>query len=92
MALKIVESCVNCWACVDVCPSEAIYESSPHFKINARKCTECEDDYAEHQCASICPIEGAILLADGSPANPPGSLTGIPPEKLAEAMREIQAR
>ncbi|MFD2406943.1 4Fe-4S binding protein [Azorhizophilus paspali] len=24
MALKIVESCVNCWACVDVCPSEAI--------------------------------------------------------------------
>lgn len=92
MALKIVESCVNCWACVDVCPSEAIYSSSPHFKINARKCTECEDDYAEQQCASICPIEGAILLADGSPANPPGSLTGIPPEKLAEAMREIQAR
>lgn len=92
MALKIVESCVNCWACLDVCPSEAIYESSPHFKINAHKCTECEDDYAEKQCASICPIEGAILLADGSPANAPGSLTGIPPERLAEAMREIQAR
>ena len=35
---------------------------------------------------------GAILLADGSPANPPGSLTGIPPERLLEAMREIQAR
>ncbi|MFD2838778.1 hypothetical protein ACFS3C_26120 [Azotobacter vinelandii] len=44
------------------------------------------------QCASICPVEGAILLADGTPANPPGSLTGIPPERLAEAMREIQAR
>lgn len=92
MALKIVESCVNCWACVDVCPSEAIYESGAHFKINAHKCTECEGDFAEQQCASICPIEGAILLADGSPANPPGSLTGIPPERLAEAMREIQAR
>ncbi len=92
MALSIVESCVNCWACIDVCPSEAIYEAKPHFLIKAAKCTECDGDHAEPQCASICPIEGAILLADGSPANPPGSLTGIPPEKLAEAMREIQAR
>ncbi|HEY8329946.1 MAG TPA: 4Fe-4S binding protein [Pseudomonas sp.] len=92
MALKIVESCVNCWACVDVCPSEAISQGSTHFKISAHKCTECDGDFTEQQCASICPIEGAILLADGSPANPPGSLTGIPPERLAEAMREIQAR
>ncbi|MCQ4346796.1 4Fe-4S binding protein [Pseudomonas stutzeri] len=92
MALKIEESCVNCWACVDVCPSEAIYQGSEHFRINAHKCTECDGDFADPQCASICPIEGAILLADGSPANPPGSLTGIPPERLLEAMREIQAR
>ena len=92
MALSIVESCVNCWACYDVCPSNAIYQSSPHFKINPKKCTECEDDYAVPQCASICPIESAILAADGSAMNPPGSLTGIPPEMLEEAMREIQAR
>ncbi|WP_061290114.1 4Fe-4S binding protein [Azotobacter vinelandii] len=92
MALKIEESCVNCWACVDVCPSEAISLAGPHFEISASKCTECDGDYAEKQCASICPVEGAILLADGTPANPPGSLTGIPPERLAEAMREIQAR
>lgn len=92
MALKIVEACVNCWACVDVCPSEAIYQGNTHFRINAHKCTECEGDYTEQQCASICPIESAILLADGNPANPPGSLTGIAPERLAEAMREIQAR
>ncbi len=92
MALSIVESCVNCWACIDVCPSEAIYDAKPHFLIKASKCTECDGDHAVPQCASICPIEGAILLADGSPANPAGSLTGIPPEKLAEAMREIQSR
>ncbi|MGB1090874.1 MAG: 4Fe-4S dicluster domain-containing protein [Oceanobacter sp.] len=92
MALSIVESCVNCWACYDVCPSEAIYESKPHFKINAKKCTECEGDYAVPQCASICPIEEAILDASGEAINPPGTLTGIPPEKMAEAMREIQAR
>jgi ferredoxin len=92
MALKIVESCVNCWACYDVCPSNAIYEASPHFKINPKKCTECEDDYAVPQCASICPIEEAILSADGAPMNPLGSLTGIPPEKMIEAMQEIQSR
>ncbi len=92
MALKIVESCVNCWACYDVCPSDAIYQSSPHFKINPRKCTECEDDYKHPQCASICPIEEAILAESGEPMNPMGSLTGIPPEMMEEAMREIQAR
>lgn len=92
MALQIVDLCVNCWACVDVCPSEAIYSAEPHFKINAKKCTECDGDYSEPQCASICPIEDAILDSGGISMNPPGSLTGIPPERMAEAMREIQAR
>lgn len=92
MALKIIDSCVNCWACVDVCPSNAIREAAPHFVIEAKDCTECDGDYADPQCVSICPVEGAILMADGTSANPPGSLTGIPPERLAEAMREIQAR
>ncbi|GAB1257748.1 4Fe-4S binding protein [Aurantivibrio plasticivorans] len=92
MALSIVESCVNCWACYDVCPSNAIYQSSPHFKINPKKCTECEDDYAHPQCASICPIEEAILDASGAPLNVLGSLTGIPPEMMDEAMAEIQSR
>ncbi len=92
MALSIVESCVNCWACVDLCPSEAIYATSTHFKIAPNKCTECEGDYANPQCASICPIEEAILDSLGRAMNPAGSLTGISPEKLEAAMQEIQAR
>ncbi len=92
MALSIVDSCVNCWACYDVCPSEAIYQSAPHFLIDVKKCTECEGDYAHPQCATICPIEEAILDASGEALNPPGSLTGIPPEKMAAAMAEYQAR
>lgn len=92
MALQIVETCVNCWACEPVCPSKAIFEASPHFRIDAKKCTECEGDHADAQCASICPIEGAILDAFGEAMNPPGSLTGIPPERMASAMAEIQAR
>ncbi|WP_428241813.1 4Fe-4S dicluster domain-containing protein [Gynuella sp.] len=92
MALSIIESCVNCWACVDVCPSNAISMAETHFKISPKKCTECDGDYADPQCASICPIEGAILNAGGEAINPPGSLTGIPPELMAKAMAEIQAR
>lgn len=92
MALEIISSCVNCFACEPLCPSNAIYEAKPHFMIDSKKCTECEGDFAEPQCASICPIEGAILDALGQELNPPGSLTGISPEKMAEAMAEMQAR
>jgi Fe-S-cluster-containing hydrogenase component 2 len=92
MAFKIVESCVNCWACEPLCPSDAIVAATPHFVIEAKKCTECDGDYAEPQCASICPIEGAILNSQGEEINPPGSLTGIPTMRLEAAMAEIQAR
>lgn len=82
MALQITDSCVNCWACVDVCPSDAIYVDKQRFLINARKCTECLGDYADPQCASICPVEMAIVDETGDFLNPPGSLTGIPIERL----------
>lgn len=92
MAYSIVESCVSCHACSMVCPTNAIYQAEAHFMVDKKKCTECEGDYANSQCASICPIEGAILNGDKQVTNPPGSLTGIPPERLEAALAEIQAR
>ena len=92
MAFEIVDGCVNCWACVPLCPCGAIYESRPHFLIDAKKCTECEGDFSDSQCGSICPIEGAILNGAGMAVNPLGSLSGIPPERMAAALAEIQAR
>jgi len=92
MSYSISELCVNCHACYDVCPNDAIYKASSQFMINKKSCTECEGDHDDAQCASICPIEGAILQPDGEAANPAGSLTGIPPQKLEAAMAEIQAR
>lgn len=83
MAFEIVETCVNCYACEPLCPNQAIYAASPHFLIAAEKCTECIGDYMDAQCASICPIEGAIVDELGVALNVPGSLTGIPPELLA---------
>lgn len=92
MALKIVDACVNCWACVDVCPSNAVVNADPHFMIDEKKCNECNGIYAHPQCASICPIESAILNSLGEALNPPGSLTGIPPERIDESLHEIQTR
>ncbi len=92
MALKINDTCVNCWACVDVCPTDSIVMAKRHFVIVPTTCTECEGSYDDPQCASICPIEGAITDRWRTPLNPPGSLTGIPPEKMEEALAEIRAR
>lgn len=84
MSLQITDACVNCWACVDVCPNDAIYEEKPHFLVDEGKCTECLGDHAEAQCAAICPIECAIVNELGEALNPPGSLTGIPIERLVQ--------
>ncbi|TCS61734.1 4Fe-4S binding protein [Varunaivibrio sulfuroxidans] len=93
MSLSITSECINCWACAPVCPSTAILVSPEGlFSIGATACTECDGAHADPQCASICPVEGAILDAAGAPINPPGSLTGIPPEKLQAAREEIAAR
>lgn len=99
MAYEIIDTCVNCWACESLCPSQAIFLAPDvqglghtHFLIDAKKCSECEGEFADPQCVSICPIEGAILSANGEAANPPGSLTGIPPEQRVAVMVEIQAR
>ncbi len=92
MAFKIIEGCVNCWACEPMCPSQAISGAKPHFLIDAAKCTECNGAFADPQCTSICPIEGVILDGLGKPVNPAGSLSGIPPERMAAAMAEIRAR
>ena len=120
MALEIIETCVNCWACMPLCPNQAIYLPKPpekcagppqaflrplggergeavlaggdHFLIDGDKCTECVGDFADPQCVAICPIEGTILDELGAEMNPPGSLTGIPPERWAQAQAEIAAR
>lgn len=91
MAFEIIETCVNCYACEPLCPNDAIYQASPHFLINPDKCTECLGDFDDAQCASICPIEGAIIDESGMALNLPGSLTGISPEMLAKYQAAVEA-
>ena len=91
MALTINHLCTACDACLHVCPNDAIVEDRPYYVIEASACTECLGDHAEAQCAAICPIEGAIVDELGIALNLPGSLTGIPPHKLAH-LKLVEAR
>ena len=81
MALSITDHCVSCYACLDVCPSKAISKTShsgaQHFKIDPKACNECVGHYAESQCASICPVEQALLDSQGNIIHPPGALSGV---------------
>ena len=88
MSYEITNLCVNCHACMDVCPSAAISVGLSQFVINPKACNHCEGDYAHAQCGSICPVEGAILDEFGEAVNPAGSLTGIPPERVAQLVAE----
>lgn len=74
MAYAITDLCTNCSACLEVCPSLAVVQTEGLFMIDPMQCTECAGTYPEAQCASICPVEGAIENEWGEPVNPPGSL------------------
>ena len=61
MALMINEECINCNACVDECPNDAISEGETVYVINADLCTECVGFHDEPQCKTVCPVDGTIV-------------------------------
>lgn len=81
MDMTITDLCTGCHACHSVCPNKAIYkrndeEEGPLFAIHRKRCNGCVGLYDDKQCASICPVEEAILF-QGKPLNPKGSLAPI---------------
>jgi Fe-S-cluster-containing hydrogenase component 2 len=82
MALAITEECISCWACEPLCPNSAILVKNDIFRIDKKACTRCEGYEDLPQCVEICPVEGAIVDQEGSPMSLPGTLTGIPREKI----------
>ncbi len=62
MALKIIDACIACDACVEVCPSGAIACADPIYVIDAALCTECVGylDEATPSCIPVCPVEAIV--------------------------------
>ncbi len=57
MALKILDSCINCDMCDPECPNEAITLGADIYEIDVDKCTECIGHYDQPTCVSVCPID-----------------------------------
>ncbi|PCI63595.1 MAG: ferredoxin [Gammaproteobacteria bacterium] len=57
MALKILDSCINCDMCDPECPNDAIALGEEIYEIDPDKCTECVGHYEKPTCVSVCPID-----------------------------------
>lgn len=79
MALRIMENCTACDACVPVCPNEAITPGDPIYVIDPFKCTECVGAEDEPQCRLVCPEECIVPNPDWVEA----------PEELLEKYNQL---
>ena len=61
MALKILDSCINCEMCDPECPNQAITLGEEIYEINPDLCTECVGHYDTPTCVSVCPIDCVIV-------------------------------
>ena len=57
MALKILDTCINCDVCEPACPNQAITQGEDIYIIHADLCTECVGHFDEPQCVVVCPVE-----------------------------------
>ncbi len=61
MALKILDTCVNCDVCEPACPNQAISLGEQFYEIDPDRCTECVGHFGEPQCIEVCPVECIII-------------------------------
>lgn len=57
MSLLINDACINCGACPEACPNEAISEGDEIYVINPDRCTECVGAHDDPQCVGVCPVD-----------------------------------
>jgi len=59
VSLSITSDCIDCGACQDACPTEAIAEDKVVGArvIDPERCTECVGFYERTMCQAECPVE-----------------------------------
>jgi ferredoxin len=57
MAMKILDSCINCAACEPECPNQAISPAGDIFVIAPDRCTECVGAHDKPRCVEVCPVD-----------------------------------
>ena len=61
MALKTLDTCVNCDVCEPACPNQAISLGEEFYEIDPDRCTECVGHFDLPQCIEVCPVECIII-------------------------------
>jgi ferredoxin len=61
LALKIIDECIACDACVESCPTDAITPDDPIYIIDADICCECYGYKDEHSCVAVCPVDAIVI-------------------------------
>ena len=57
MALKIIDTCINCDVCESECPNGAISQGPEIYVIDPALCTECVGHFDKPQCVQVCPVD-----------------------------------
>jgi ferredoxin len=57
MALKIIDTCINCDVCEPECPNGAISQGAEIYVIDPGLCTECVGHFDKPQCQQVCPVD-----------------------------------
>ena len=64
MALKIIDTCINCDVCEPECPNGAISQGPEIYVIDPNLCTECVGHFDKPQCVQVCPVDCIPLDLD----------------------------
>lgn len=80
----ITDICIECDACIDECPVEAILDSDDNptgeeiYYVQPEKCVECVGYYEVPACAEACPTDGCIIWGDETLEQNPNRKEGEP--------------
>jgi len=64
MPFMIFDGCINCGACVPVCPNNGIRKGKAVYVIDQDSCTECVGFFSAQQCVKVCPMDCCVLNPD----------------------------
>ncbi len=64
--LSIINKCIACDACRDVCPTDAIEVGDSIYMISTNKCILCVGYSTIPNCIEVCPIDAIVYETQDS--------------------------